>query len=887
MPGIRWFYVVRSAVQSLIGRRRFDAQLDADVAFHIEQATAELVRAGMTPAEARRAALREFGHPADVMEDVRDVSPAIWWERLVQDLRYGVRGFRRTPVFALAAVLSVSLAVGAATAIFSIYNAVMLRPLPVREPETLFQIVHRGESGAAESSTYGLYDHLKRNTRTLQGILQVNPSSSTKVLIDGRAESVVAQGVTGDYFALLGVTPALGTLIGPADENGSAPHRVAVLGYDYWRRRFGGDPGVLGRVVTVDDTPHTIVGVAQAGFFGMQAGRRFDITVPLDGTDDRDYWKSRALVVRLAPGLSREAAAAELNVGFQRYLDSVKTINARTRAQYFTSVDLVPAAGGLPEFRDRYGKPVQALLGIVCALVVLGCVNLAGVFLARAAARQRDLSVCLALGARRVRLVRQLLSETLVIAAAGGGLGILAAWWSVDALLGFLPGAGTTMHLDVPLDRNVLIFSLLMTLLTGVAVGLAPAWLARGLDIRSMLAAGGRSASGTGVAFKTLMVVQLAISSMLVVSALLFAATLANLRAVPLGFDAGGVLTLTADAGGTGLEGEPLAEVHRQLLAKLQALPGVRQASLATIPPLSGNEDGKPIAIPGVTFAPGDGVLQVNTVGPGFFETFGVRIVRGRGITASDHRTAPQVAVVSESMARHYFPGVDPIGRRMDVGRGRTGGQIEIVGIAADARYRDVRTAPARMVYVPAAQRDAEEQIVFAIRTAGDPSAWAQAAAREVQSVLPSMLTTAVLPMTVQRDAQLVNERLLAFLAAGFADLALLLAGLGIYGVVSYTVTQRTREIGLRLALGAPRRRVVMLVVRGTLSLVVLAVILGATGSLMTSSFLSSLLFGVRPADPWIYAATATLFLGIAALGTAAPTLRAIRIDPVETLRWE
>jgi putative ABC transport system permease protein len=885
--GFRWFYAVRSAVLSLLGRRRFDAQLDADVTFHLEEATAELIRAGMTPAQARRTALREFGNPVDVMEDVRDMSLAIWSERLVQDLRYGVRGFRRTPVFALTALLSVSLAVGAATAIFSIYNAVMLRPLPVREPEAIFQIVHRGESGSAESSTYGLYEHFKQNARTLQGILQVNPASSTGVLIDGQAEAVVSQVVTGDYFSLLGVTAALGSLIGPADEHGAPPNRVAVLGHDYWMRRFGGDPGVLGRVMTVDNTPHTIIGVTEPGFFGMQPGRRFDITLPLDGTDDRDFWKSRALIVRLAPGVSRETARADLNVGLQRYLDDVKTVNPRARAQYFKSVDLVPASGGLSEFRDRYGKPVQALLGIVCALVVLGSVNLAGVFLARAAARRRDLSVCLALGARRTRLVRQLLSETLVVALTGGGLGILAAWWSVEALLGFLPGAGTTMHLEVPLDRNVLIFSLLMTLLTGVAVGLAPAWLARGLDIRSMLSAGDRTVAASGTAFKGLMVVQLAISTMLMVSALLFATTLANLRMVPLGFDATGVLTLAVDAGATDLEGEPLAEVQRQVLAKLQALPGVQRASFATIPPLSGNEDGKPVAIPGVTLAPGDSVLQVNTVGPDFFETFGVQIMRGRGIVASDQRTSPQVAVISESMARHYFPGVDPIGRRMDVGRGRTGGQIEIVGIAADARYRDVRTAPVRMVYVPASQRDPEPETVFAIRTAGDPAAWAQSARHEVQSVLPSILTTAVEPMAAQRDAQLVNERLLAIVSSCFADLALLIAGLGIYGVVSYTVTQRTRELGLRMALGAPRTRVVMLVVRGTLSLVILAVAIGVSGSLMTSSFLSSLLYGVQPVEPWVYAATGALLLGIAVLGTLAPTLRAMRIDPVETLRWE
>jgi predicted permease len=315
---------------------------------------------------------------------------------------------------------------------------------------------------------------------------------------------------------------------------------------------------------------------------------------------------------------------------------------------------------------------------------------------------------------------------------------------------------------------------------------------------------------------------------------------------------------------------------------------GSQHASFATIPPLSGNEDGKPIAIPGVTFpSPDDGVLQVNTVGPDFFETFGVRILQGRGITESDHQSAPQVAVVSESMARYYFSGSDPIGRRMDVGRGRTGGQIEIVGVAADVLYRDLRTPAPRMVYVSAFQREAEEEIVFAMRSSGDPTPGAQSAKRAIQTIVPGMLTTDARTLLVQRDERLVNERLLALLSGCFGGLALLLAAIGVYGVVTYSVTQRAPELGLRIALGARRPGLLWLVVRGTLTLVIIAVLLGVTAAFVTSSLLASFMFGIQPAEPWVYSATVALLVAIGLLSSVGPTLRAMRIDPVETLRWQ
>jgi len=342
------------------------------------------------------------------------------------------------------------------------------------------------------------------------------------------------------------------------------------------------------------------------------------------------------------------------------------------------------------------------------------------------------------------------------------------------------------------------------------------------------------------------------------------------------------------DADGTDLETAQLGEIHRQMLQQLQALPGVQRASFATIPPLSSNEDGKPISIPGITLSsPDDAVLQVNTVGPGFFEAFGVRILKGRGITASDHQTAPSVAVVSESMAQYFFPGTDPIGRRIGVGRGSSGRYSEIVGVAADVRYQDLRTPPPRMVYVPAFQRAAEEEIVFGVRAAGDPAVWSEPVKRELEAVAPAILIADVKTLVAAREERLVNERVLALLSGGFAGLALLLSAIGIYGLVTYAVTQRTAELGLRIALGAHRLGLLWLVIRGALTIVIVAGLIGATVAFMASSWLMSFLFGIQHAEPWVYSVTMALLVAIGFLAALGPTLRAMHIDPVETLRWQ
>lgn len=799
------------------------------------------------------------------------------------EVREAARTFMRRPLFTAAVVGSLAFGIGATTAIFSVFNALVLRPLPVADPGTLFQVVHRGDGGTFDSSTQALREQLTMRATTIAGALQVSQSTMT-VTIDGAAESLPVQMASTGYFDLLGVDALMGTVFSTRDE--ARARGAAVISHRYWQRRFGSDPGVLGRSLLIDRRPHTIVGVTRPGFAGLEVGRPVDVTVLLDEPEERLFWQSKALLVRLRPGVDRETSRAELDRLLQQYLDADTKLSPRARTHSFRALELQPAGAGIAGLRDRYVRPLAATLAIVAALLLLACANLAGLWLARTLRRQRDFAVCLALGAGRGRLARQLLIESLLLAISGGVLGALFAWWGADGLVRFVPELATPGHLQTAPDTTVLLFALTASVLTGLAIGVAPAILASRADLRDALAAGGRTIVFAGATFRTLVGVQVALSTTLVIAALLLTTSLNRLRAEPAGFVAEGVLLVSLDVGGAGLEEEQIGQLQQQALDRLRRLPGVRHATFATIPPLSGNEDGKPIAIPGVAFSsPDDGVLQVNTVTAEFFETFGVPILRGRGLTAMDVRSAPQVAVVSESMARFYFPGVDPIGRRMDVGRGRSGGQIEIVGVAGDVRYRDLRTAPPRMVYVPALQRGVEESGVFAIRTEGDPGDWTLAAQRELRSLAPGVPTTSVSTLIGERDRRLVNERLLATISSGFGLLALVLAGLGVYGVVSYAVAGRAAEIGLRVALGATRAGLVWLVLRSTLTLVVTAAAAGAAAAFLARSLLATFLFGVTPAAAWAYAGTLALLLAIGLLAAIGPTLHALRIDPVDTLR--
>ena len=633
-----------------------------------------------------------------------------------------------------------------------------------------------------------------------------------------------------------------------------------MIGDGYWTRRFGRDPKVIGRTIVIEQTPYEIVGVTPPEFFGLQVGQRVDVTVPMEAESLRRGWRSMPLIVRLPPDGSPDAATSELTTMFRRFVDGPnpmgfgQPIAPAEKDARFKFVALQPLTSGLGALREQFMRPAVALMVLVAVMLLLACANWATLATAKASARRRDLTICLALGSTRGQLARSMFIESLLLAMAGGIAGFLASWWAVALLVRYLPTYGQPIDLRVDPDLRVLGFTLAMSLATGLVFGLAPAWLTGRIAASELRTAGATDDRRTLGLSRSLVVFQVALTFVLVVAATFFAATLRNLRDRDLGFRDGRVVTFNLDADGTDLEGEALTVVHRQILDRLRSLPGVDRVTLSTIPPLSGNNDGKPLSIPGfVPKAPGDMAAQVNTVGPDYLETFGIRLLRGRTIGAADGAGAPRVALVSQGAARHFFPGVDAIGRTIEI-RGATTTQVEIVGVVADVHDRDVRTEAARMFYVPFFQRRAEGEYTFAVRAAIPPGELMRLIRRELRAIVPQIPVPAAQTLSQRLDERLGNERLLSSVAALFGGLALLLAGVGIYGLVAYGVARRTPEIGLRLALGASRSHVVWLVTRNTDPLVSLGVLLGLGVAVASRDLVTSLLFGLPASDARVYA---------------------------------
>jgi predicted permease len=869
----------------LFRRTSAEADLETEIRFHLNEETQLRVDRGEPPDQAAYAARRDFGNVGLVKETTRDVWGWTLLQTVARHIRYSARLLRRSPSFAAVAVLSLAIGIGATTTLFSIINTLTWRSLPVAQPDRLYRLAHAGSAGTSDSANYAVYEAV-RSRSAVSGALLTSGHERMRVTVNGQAEVVGGQTVTGDYFSVLGVSTVLGRPILPEDEPGSTPRPVAVISSAYWQRRFGGATDVIGRVLIVDQAPHTIVGVAPSDFYGLQIGEPIDVSIPIDGSnEDRHSWLSSPIVVRLAPGVTREAAEAELGVALQGYLDT-RNIDAQRRQRVFQRAVLLPIWNGLDGLRRPYLRPLTIVLSIVGVLLMLFCINLTNLTLARASARGRELALRLAMGATRAELVGLMVTESVLLAAIGGLIGLLGSAWSVRFLVGYLP---LESDLHIPLDANVWTFVAGLSLGVGVIVGAAPAWLASGTDLGPSLAKSERSVvPGTLTLGKGLVVLQVALSLILAIAAALFAVSLRNLKNQDMGFDARNVLIVTMDADGTGVEGPALTAVHQQILDGLRTIPGVQHASLMTIHPLSGNQDGKPVTIPG--FVPrtrDDNVVNVNTVGPDYFETLGIPIVAGRAISAIDTADAPRVAVISESMARHYFQGGNPMGQRIDISGGRPVKGVEIVGIARDAMYEGLRAGRQRMLYVPFFQRSAEGEYVFALRSAIPPLALERAARAHIESVTRTIPVTQVRTYGDEINSTLGNERLLATLGSGFAITAIALAAVGIYGVVAYATARRRREMSLRLALGARPVDIVRLIVGGVLGPVAVGVVAGALVALGMSRLVTSILYGIEPWNPAVYVMDGLVMLLVGAAAGLVPALRASRIQPMTSLSAE
>ena len=839
---------------------------------------------------------------------------------LWQDVRYGLRMLAKKPGFTAIAVLTLALGIGANTAIFSLIDAVVLKNLPVTHPEQLVLFKwdtqkwppHFTQTGgdSSLSFSYPAFQQFQAQNQAMASVFAFVPLgfSMQNVTVGLSGEPTLAYGemVTGEYFSGLGVTPLLGRTITEEDEQPGAP-RVAVISYAYWSSRFGRDPSILGRAITLNGTSATIVGVTPSSFYGERPGGEPDLWVAFADlpnlrpwgakpayTDsvftDRD-WMCLNIMGRLKPGVSREQAQSVLDIAFHQFVIADGTPDKQDEIPH---LQLAAANQGVNHLREGYSQPLYLLMAVVGLVLLIACANLATLILARATARHREISVRLAIGASPARLMRQLLTESVLLSAIGGALGMLLARWGTQALLALMSRRENQLILDVQPDWNVLLFTLAASVLTGMLFGLAPALRAARVDLASAMkeSAGNISASQQGHFLgKSLVVAQISASLVLMVGAGLFVRTLKNFEHKNLGFDQENLLTFGVDPTRAGYKGDRLVNFYRQLLARVQTLPGVQSATLIEYIPLDNWSNNGKITVEGSKLNASNDVLRWFVVGPDFLRTTGIPLIEGRGIQERDTNTAPRVAVVDEMFVRTYLGGAYPIGQRFYLGNGSKPDpqfEFEIIGEVKNAELTDIHAKPMPKAYMSYAQfPDQMDTMYFQARTAANPTGLipeVRDAVRQMDTNLPLMDVRTQTQFTAD---VLTQERAFAQLSSFFGILALLLATIGLYGTMAYSVTRKTHEIGIRLAMGANPRDVLRMVLGQGLQLALVGVVIGIVAALGATRLISTMIYGVTPADPLTFAAVAVFLVLVALLACYIPARRATRVDPLVALRHE
>jgi len=834
---------------------------------------------------------------------------------LWNDVRYALRMLGRQPGFTLVAVLTLALGIGVNTAVFSVTDQVLLRPLPVPNPEELIVLRSPGpvsgwmwsDSDSAASFSYPLYKGLRERGADTAELL-ARFGATVNVVVDGTAERANGELVTGNYFEALRVRPALGRMFSMEDETSRGANPVVVLSHAYWTRRFGANPNVLNRDLRVNAGVFTIVGVAAPGFAGVQFGRTTDLWVPITmqaqitpNFDNLERWTAYwvAIMGRLRDGLSREQAAERLTVAYRPMLEeTLANMNASgwaaDRRERFLSkpIELLNGSVGRPVTQSESKTALLLLLGMVGLVLLIACGNVANLMLARGMARQRETAVRLAMGASRGRLVRLLMTENLLLGLAGAAAGLLVATWTLDALAAMLVAQNEGMQtLSTSLDLRVMGFAIALGLLTSVLFGLLPALRASRPDLNATLkdqGAGSGASREHGRVRKALVVAQMAMTLLLLTGAGLFARSFHALTRHDLGVGIQQMVTFSIAPELSGYTPERTRQFLDQLQDAVAALPGVSSASAAVVPMLDNSTSTSNITAEGHTPAEGEDTHIVqNWVAPDFFTTIGVPLLRGRDFTRADGAQAPQVAIVNESMAKQFHKG-DALGRRFAFGSG-SGVQLNItvVGVVPDMNHTSVREKPRPMAFLPAAQLNVLGSFTAYVRTSSPLETVIAGVRREVQRLDAGLPIYNVRTMEEQVGRLLTSERFLALLSSSFGLLASALAALGIGGVMTYMVVRRTREIGIRMAIGAGTRDVYWLILREVAMMTALGVAVGLPLAIFLARFTESLLFGVKPVDPLILTGTVVFLAGVALLAGYVPARRAARVDPVVALRYE
>ncbi len=911
---------LRSWIRAFAHRDGYEGDMDAEMRFHIEAYAETLLREHpeFSRDEALRRARLNFGTVDRAKEECRDAQGVSMFENLLQDLRFAFRTMQRSPGFTAVAILSLGLGIGANTAIFTLINQLMLKSLPVRDPQSLVAIgkqtdggVTDGLSGTIDLFPYEFYQKLQQNDEAFSKLTIYASGGARQVTVRRSGASGVttahAHLVAGNYFDVLGVGTQLGRPLEPADDNGSQSRTVAVISDHYWREKFAQDPSAIGQSIVVNSTPVTIVGVAAPGFFGERVeDSPADIWLPL-GLQPQIlemetllgpkgmFWLQ--MMGRLKPGVTKPQAQQWLTMTLRNYVAAREgdATPERKREIENLSVEIVPAATGVSILRARYQEPLRILMCVVAVVLLIACANLANFLMAKTLAREHEIATRLALGAGRSRIVRQMLTESLVISFSGGILGLMLAFWGTRALIAFVSLGAAFTPIQAAPDLRVLAFSFGVSLLTGLLFGIGPALRVSRMAMESGMKSSARTAAGGGTGAsravsRVLVAAQVALSLGLLVGAGLFLRTLRNLENRNFGFERSNLLVGEVEAKIAGYKSEKVVSLYRQILERIDAVPGVQSATISTSPPMSLGSWMCPVNVKGHEDQTHDQILSVlNGVTPGYFQTLGIGLEQGRFLELRDAAGTPKVAVLNEKLARELFPNGGAIGQKVTFGDPAVEGDWEVVGIVNDTLYDGPRESPRKLVYFSVDQLKGDDRFVswLQVRTTGNPERSAASVRAALAQIDPDLPVPSLRTIQEHVGTFTSRETLISQLSIFFALLALLLVCIGLYGVMTYSVVRRTNEIGIRMALGAQQKSVLWMILRESLIILGTGLVIGVPLTLASMRLVQSGLFGLAPSDPLTMAAAVCVVAVVTIFSAYLPARRATKVDPMIALRYE
>jgi predicted permease len=892
-------------LRSLFRRNAMEADLDSELRFHVEREIAKHVQSGLSPQEAHRRARLAFGGLDQIREDCRDARGVNFLESTLQDIRYALRVLRRTPVITAVAIFSLALGIGANTAIFSLIDAVVLKTLPVRKPAELFRVERKSENKPETivEFTNPLWEQIRDRQDVFSGIF-ASASQKFDLAHGGQAQFASGLYVSGEYFSTLGVRPATGRLISSVDDQRGC-QGAAVLSYGFWSDHYARAQSALGSSLSLDGHPFQIIGVAAPGFFGINVGENFDVAIPVCAEAIMRSWDSfldhrsawwLSIIGRLKPGFTRQQAAARLAVLAPAVFTSALPQDWAAEAQNeFKKRTLVlnPGGRGISQLRGEYSRPLELLMAIVALVLLIACANIASLTLARAAAREREIAMRKALGASRSRLIRQLLTECVLLSSAGALLGVFFARWGTVLLVHFLSTQQQPVFLDLRFNARMLAFTAAIAIFTGLLFGVLPAFRSTRVSLAAAMKGTQAADSERPARFHTskwIVASQVALSLVLLISAGLFLRSLEKLVALNLGFDRNNVLLVTANLKTANVPPDQRLVLYEQIEARLRELPGVTSAGRSVRTPISNWEWNELIAADSPNAPSGDdSLVYFNFISRGYFDTLRIPVLAGRNFGDTDTKATPRVAIINQTMARKFFRGLNPVGRFFHVSDspGHPVLPVQVVGVVADAKYESIREDTFSQAFFPASQMpEGDEAEIYELRSASPPSVLVPAV-QDVVAAVNKEIPLEFHSLSQQVNDSILQERLLATLSSFFGGLAVLLAVIGLYGAVSYLVTQRRIEFGIRSALGAQPVSILQLVMRDVVVVLLAGFAAGVALSLATLQLLQKMLFGLAPHDAFTIGVSIAVFSVVALLAGLVPARRAMRVDPMVALRYE